>query len=96
MHDPKEIHLQAVHRILHYLKANPRKGISFKRNSELVVEAYMDADYAGSLMDRRSTSGYCTFLGGNLITWQSKKLWHGQVQRQNLGQWHKVFVSCYG
>ncbi|KAK2965725.1 hypothetical protein RJ640_025451, partial [Escallonia rubra] len=37
------------------------------------LEAYTDADYAGSLTDRRSTSGYCTFLGGNLVTWRSKK-----------------------
>jgi len=27
----------------------------------------------GSLKDRRSTSGYCTFVGGNLVTWRSKK-----------------------
>ena len=33
----------------------------------------MDADYAGSPIDRRSTSRYCTFLGGNLVTWKSKK-----------------------
>lgn len=73
MHNPKEVHLQAVHRILHYLKASPGKGILFKRNTRLVLEAYTDADYGGSLVDRRSTSGYCTFLGGNLVTWRSKK-----------------------
>ena len=38
-----------------------------------MLEAYGDADYAGSLVDRRSTSGCCTFLGGNLVTWRSKK-----------------------
>ena len=73
MHNPKEVHLQAAHRILQYLKGNPGKGILFKRNGGLVLEAYTDADYAGSLVDRRSTSGYCTFLGGNLVTWRSKK-----------------------
>ena len=31
------------------------------------------ADYAILVVDRRSTSGYCTFLGGSLITWRSKK-----------------------
>ena len=33
----------------------------------------MDTDYAGFQADRRSTSGYCTFLGGNLVIWRSKK-----------------------
>ena len=37
------------------------------------MEAYTDADYVGSLVDRRATSNYCTFLGGNLITWRNKK-----------------------
>ncbi|RVW89838.1 Retrovirus-related Pol polyprotein from transposon RE1 [Vitis vinifera] len=73
MHDLREPHLQAAYRVLHYLKGNPRKGILFKKNNTLALEAYTDADYAGSLVDRRSTTGYCTFLGGNLVTWRSKK-----------------------
>lgn len=73
MHNPKESHLKAVHRILHYLKGSPGKGILFKKGGHMSVEAYTDADYAGSLVDRWSTLGYCTFLGGNLITWRSKK-----------------------
>jgi hypothetical protein len=73
MHSPKEVHLQAAHRVLQYLKGTPGKGILFKRNGGLVLEAYTDADYAGSIVDRRSTSRYCTFLGGNLVKWRSKK-----------------------
>ncbi|XP_058724364.1 phospholipid-transporting ATPase 2-like isoform X1 [Vicia villosa] len=73
MHCPKEIHLQAVHRIMQYLKGTPGRGILFKRNGNTTLEAYTDADYAGSIVDRRSTTGYCTFLGGNLVTWRSKK-----------------------
>ncbi|RVW74629.1 Retrovirus-related Pol polyprotein from transposon RE1 [Vitis vinifera] len=72
MHDPREPHLQAAYRVLHYLKGNLGKGILFKKNNTLALEAYTDADYAGSLVDRRSTIGYCTFLGGNLVTWRSK------------------------
>ena len=34
---------------------------------------FLDVDYAGSITNRRSTFGYCTFLGGNLVTWKSKK-----------------------
>ena len=73
MHDPREPHLQAAYRVLHYLKGNPEKGILFKKNNTLTLEAYTNADYAGSLVNRRSTIGYCTFLGGNLVTWRSKK-----------------------
>ena len=73
MHNPKENHLRAVYRILQYLKGTPGKGILFTKGEEMTLEAYTDADYAGSVDDRRSTSGYCTFLGGNLVTWRSKK-----------------------
>ena len=72
-HDPRETHLQAAYRVLHYLKGSPGKGVLFKGNNELTIEAYTDADYVGSSVDRRSTSSYCTFLGGNLVTWRSKK-----------------------
>lgn len=37
------------------------------------IEGYTDADWAGHITDRRSTSGYFTFVGGNLVTWRSKK-----------------------
>ena len=59
--------------MLHYLKGNPGKGILFKKNDTLALEAYTDANYAGSIVDRRSTTGYCTFLRGNMVTWRSKK-----------------------
>ena len=71
MYDPREPHLQAAYRVLHYLKGNPRKGILFRKNDTL--EAYIDVDYASSIVDRRLTTGYCTFLRGNLVTWRSKK-----------------------
>jgi Reverse transcriptase (RNA-dependent DNA polymerase) len=73
MHSPKEGHLEAVMRILRYLKGTPGKGIVFRKNSHLNVSAYSDADWAGCPIDRRSTAGYFTFVGGNLVTWKSKK-----------------------
>ncbi|RVW62074.1 Copia protein [Vitis vinifera] len=44
----------------------PRERNFVQKNNTLALEAYIDADYADSLVDRRSTTGYCTFLGGNL------------------------------
>ena len=41
--------------------------------TSLDVEAFTDADWVSCVDDKRSTLGYCTFLGGNLITWRSKK-----------------------
>lgn len=73
MHDPRSGHLDAVYRILRYLKSCPGKGLWFKRNCHLDVEGYCDADWASCLDDRRSTSGYCVFVGGNLVSWRSKK-----------------------
>jgi len=73
MHNPKESHLKAVYRILYYLKGALGNGILFKKGEAMTLEAYTDVDYAGSVVDRRSTSGYCTMLGGNFVTWRSKK-----------------------
>ncbi|CAL2238036.1 unnamed protein product [Prunus armeniaca] len=47
-------------------------GIEVSR-SKHDVEGYTDADWVGSITDRRSMSGYFTFVGGNLVTWRSKK-----------------------
>ncbi|KAL8171088.1 hypothetical protein V2J09_022892 [Rumex salicifolius] len=51
----------------------PGKGVLFKRGNKLTIEAFTDADYASSVSDRRSTSGYCVLIGGNLVSWRSKK-----------------------
>lgn len=73
MHSPGPRHFEAVYRILRYLKGSPGKGLMFEKHGHLEIEVFTDADWAGSTMDRRSTSGYCTFVGGNLVTWKSKK-----------------------
>ncbi|KAL0451457.1 UNVERIFIED_CONTAM: Retrovirus-related Pol polyprotein from transposon RE2 [Sesamum latifolium] len=65
--------MNAVTRILRYLKSSPGKGIMFTKGNNLNISGYTDADWAGSVEDRRSTSGYFTFVGGNLVTWRSKK-----------------------
>ena len=73
MHDSREIHLQAAYRVIHYLKTHLGKGILFKKTSDIALAIYTDTDFVVSPLDWRSTTGYCTFLRGNLISWRSKK-----------------------
>ncbi|RVW82116.1 Retrovirus-related Pol polyprotein from transposon RE1 [Vitis vinifera] len=73
MHSPTEEHMEAVYRILRYLKMTPGKGLFFRKTENRDTEVYSDADWVGNIIDRRSTSGYCSFVWGNLVTWRSKK-----------------------
>ncbi|GJQ96014.1 ribonuclease H-like domain-containing protein [Tanacetum coccineum] len=73
MHDPREPHLIAMKRVLRYLRGTTDLGLQqfWSTTSQLI--AYSDADWAGCPATRRSTSGYCVFLGDNLLTWSSKR-----------------------
>ncbi|XP_021631822.1 uncharacterized mitochondrial protein AtMg00810-like [Manihot esculenta] len=50
-----------------------KKGLLFSKHSHLCIHTFIDANWAKSLDDRRLTSSYCTLVGGNLVTWRSKK-----------------------
>ncbi|KAK2380773.1 putative mitochondrial protein [Trifolium repens] len=73
LNSPCDSHWNAVVRILKYIKRAPGKGLVFTDNGHTNIVGYSDADWAGDPNDRRSTSGYCIFIGGNLISWKSKK-----------------------
>ncbi|KAJ0985382.1 hypothetical protein J5N97_003738 [Dioscorea zingiberensis] len=73
MHAPTELHLQAVKRILRYVKGTLPYGLFFSPSPPTGLLAYSDADWAGCPDTRRSISGYCIYLGDNLIAWSSKK-----------------------
>jgi hypothetical protein len=72
MHAPRTVYIDAIDRILRFLKGTPGKGIWMKCNNSNEVCGYSDADWARSF-DRKSTTGFCTFIGENLATWKSKK-----------------------
>ncbi|GAV85387.1 LOW QUALITY PROTEIN: hypothetical protein CFOL_v3_28824, partial [Cephalotus follicularis] len=72
MSAPRTTHWQAVLHIVRYLKGHLHIA-GYSDPDCLEVTGYSDADWAGCLVDRRSTSGYCIFLGGNLVSWKSKK-----------------------
>ncbi|TYK10332.1 Retrovirus-related Pol polyprotein from transposon TNT 1-94 [Cucumis melo var. makuwa] len=70
---PRTIHFTVVLRILRYVKGTLGHGLQFSSQSSLVLSGYFDADWAGDPTDRRSTTGYCFYLGDSLISWRSKK-----------------------
>ncbi|XP_013615296.1 PREDICTED: uncharacterized mitochondrial protein AtMg00810-like, partial [Brassica oleracea var. oleracea] len=73
MQAPKDYHWRMVDRVLSYLNGSQSQGVWMGCNGSTEVVGYCDADWAGDRADRRSTTGYCTFIGGNLVTWKSKK-----------------------
>ena len=73
MHEPRMVHWEGALRVLAYIKRSPSKGLIYRRHDHLRIEAYSDAGYAGDKGDRKSTTGYCTYVGGNLVTWRSRK-----------------------
>ena len=68
MQAPRTIHMEGVYRVLAYIKRAPGKGLLYKRQGHLRVEAFSDAGYAGDKADRKSHGGYATYVGGNLVT----------------------------
>ncbi|GJZ67228.1 putative ribonuclease H-like domain-containing protein [Tanacetum coccineum] len=69
----KVSYLNAVKRIFRYLKGRPNLGLWYPKDSPFILEAFLDSDYAGASLDRKSTTGGCQFLGSRLISWQCKK-----------------------
>ena len=60
MRDPTECHIEAIKRILRYLKGSPGRGLLFKTLENGGIKVFVDTDWTGCPNDRRSTSRYCT------------------------------------
>ncbi|KAK9059484.1 hypothetical protein SSX86_020186 [Deinandra increscens subsp. villosa] len=84
MATPYTGHWNAALRVLRYLKNSPGLGIlysdqghcrvgAFTEEGDGRISGFSDADWAGCPISRRSTTGYCVFVGGNLVSWKSKK-----------------------
>jgi hypothetical protein len=73
MHDPRTPYLAHVKRILSYLKGTLDHGLQINSSSPTSLTVYSDAEWAGCPDTRRSTSGYCVYLGDNIISWSSKR-----------------------
>ncbi|QHO04424.1 uncharacterized protein LOC107634045 [Arachis ipaensis] len=71
MHSPTIEHWKAVKR--RYIVGTVSVGIKFQKCTNLRLLAFADADWAGDLEDRKSVTGYCVYLGSNLVSWRSNK-----------------------
>ncbi|PKU77657.1 Retrovirus-related Pol polyprotein from transposon TNT 1-94 [Dendrobium catenatum] len=72
MQTPTEQNYKDLKRILRYINGTLSHGLPISPGS-LELHSYSDADWASDSSDRKSISGFCTFLGPNLISWTVKK-----------------------
>ncbi|XP_070003844.1 secreted RxLR effector protein 161-like [Nicotiana sylvestris] len=84
--NPKESHLKATKRILRYLKVTQDLVLYYPSGDSFYLIGYADADYAGYLVVRKSTSGMAHFLGSCLISWgtRSRIQWLCQQLKLNM------------
>ncbi len=78
--NPGRTHWTALKHLLRYLKGTKTLGVQYHRvnpsgdsMSELKLEAYVDASFAGDCDDRKSTTGFVTMLAGGPVSWSSKR-----------------------
>ncbi|GJS69119.1 hypothetical protein Tco_0701960 [Tanacetum coccineum] len=73
LEDPKTSHLEAVKGIFRYIKGTTHLGLWYPKGTNIKIVVYADSDHVGNYVDRKSTSGICTFVGCCLTSWFSKK-----------------------
>ncbi|XP_061340966.1 secreted RxLR effector protein 161-like [Gastrolobium bilobum] len=94
LNTPCQEHWNVVIRILNYIKAYPGKDLEYEDKGHVKVVGYSDADWADCPTNRRSTNGYCVFIGGNLILWKSKK--HNVVVKSSAkAEYHSMATTTW-
>jgi hypothetical protein len=73
MSEPRHRHWIAAKHVLRYLRGSIAYGLRYISSGGVLLHGYADSDWAGSSLDRKSTSGYCFSLGSAMISWSSKK-----------------------
>ncbi|KAI0499277.1 hypothetical protein KFK09_020180 [Dendrobium nobile] len=72
MHNLLPQHIYLLKRLLRYIKGTLTYGIPITK-SDFTLTSFSDADWAGDPVSRKSTSGFCSFLGKTLVSWTVKK-----------------------
>ena len=73
MFDPKHIHWVAAKHVLGYVRSTITYGLRYTSSSGVMLAGYVDSDWDGSAVDRKSTCGYCFSMGSAMISWSSRK-----------------------
>ncbi|GLU10855.1 hypothetical protein SLE2022_276360 [Rubroshorea leprosula] len=73
MSAPSKLHLVATKRVLRYIKGIYELGLWFDSNQQGRLQGYADSDWAGSMEDMISTTGYVFSFGSGSFSWNSKK-----------------------
>ena len=73
MHCASEVHFQAAKRIVRYIKGTTNYGIKYSYCQNFKLHGYSDSDWAGSIDDMRSTTGFCFSFGFGIFSWSLKK-----------------------
>ena len=71
--NPKESHLQVVKRIFKYLQGTQNFGLWYPRDIDITLRAYTNADWAGSIDDRKNNSGGAFYMCSRLVSWFRNK-----------------------
>ncbi|XP_018436063.2 secreted RxLR effector protein 161-like [Raphanus sativus] len=90
---PRKSYLEANKQIIRYVKGTANLGIYYSKESNGNLVRYCDANWAGSVNDRKSTSGGCFFLGNSLVAWLSKK--QNYVSLSTTEAEYIAIGSCY-
>ena len=88
--NPGQDHWKAVKKVLHYLQGTKDFMLTYRKSDALEVVRYSDADFAGWVDFKKSTSGYIFTLAGGAISWKSSKQ---SVTASSTMQ--AEYVACY-
>ncbi|KAK6162342.1 hypothetical protein DH2020_002183 [Rehmannia glutinosa] len=92
MQHPLDTHWKTVKRVLRYLAATPTFGLFIMKTPTLQITGYSDSDWATNIDDRKFITGFCVYLGDNLVSWCSKK--QEAVSRSNTEAEYKSLAHC--